>query len=120
MPTLINSTKVALAFLSVAAIYATWYMLLKNGTAEHLAHTGDVGPRLLSGTKEPLRTVYTGVPAIDHQLTVLVLFFWENLDGSNPSGSLFGFHFVSQNACGWGLLMMEALRHGNRWTAISL
>ena len=120
MSSLINSTKVALAFLSVAAFYATWYILLHNGTTDHMAHTPVIGPRLLPGTNEPLRTVYTGVRAIDHQLTVLILFFWENIDGSNPSGSLFGFHFAAQNVCGWGLLMIEGLRHGNRWTVISL
>ena len=120
MSSLINLTKAALVFLSAVAYYATWYTLINNGTTDYVAHIRDVGPRLLPGTKEPLRTVYTGVPVIDYQLTVLGLFFWENVDGSNPTGSLFCFHFATQVACGWGLLMIEGLRNGNRWTVISL
>ena len=116
----INLSKVALGFLSAAGYYATWYILLNNGSTDHMAHIRDVGPRLLPGTEEPVRTVYTGVPAINYQLTVLALFFWENVDGSNPTASLFCFHFATQVACGWGLLMIEGLRHGNRWTLVSL
>ena len=120
MPSLINVTKAVLAFLSVAAYYGTWHILLNNGTTKHVAHILDVGPPSLPGTKEPVRTVYTGVPSIDDQLTVLVLLFWPIIDGSIPAGSLFGFHFATQIACAWGLLMIEGLRHGNQWTIISL
>ena len=120
MSSLINATRLALLFLSATGYYATWYILLNNGTTDYMAHIRDFGPRLLPGTKEPLKTVYTGIPAIDYQLTVLALFFWENVDGSNPAGSLFCFHFATQVTCGWGLLMIEGLRHGNRWRVISL
>lgn len=120
MSSLINVTKFALVLLSAAGYYATWYIFLNNGTTKHMAHVRDVGPRLLPGTEEPVRTVYTGISAIDYQMTVLALFFWETVDGSNPAGSLFGFHFATQVIAGWGLLMVEGLRHGNRWTLISL
>ena len=120
MSLLFTSVKVALVFLAAGAYYATWYLFLNNGTIDHITKTLDVGPQLLPGTNEPLRTVYTGVPAIDHQLTVLVLLFWEAVDGSNPAASLFCFLVAMQVACGWGLLMIESLRHGNRWTLISL
>ena len=120
MPSLINATKAALAFLSIAAYYGTWHLLLNNDTTKHMEHIRDFGPRLLPGTKEPVRTVYTGVPSIDHQLTVLVLLFWPIIDGSTPAGSLLGFHFATQIACAWGLLMIEGLRNGNRWAIISL
>ena len=120
MPSFINVSKAALAFLSAAAYYATWHILLNNGTTEHMARIRDIGPRLLPGTKEPVRTVYTGIPSIDYQLTVLVLLFWENVDGSFPAGSLFCFHFATQIACGWGLIMIESLRHGNQWAIVSL
>ena len=120
MPSLINVSQVALAFLSVAAYYATWHILLNNATTNHMARIRDIGPRLLPGTTEPVRTVYTGVPSIDYQLTVLVLLFWEIVNGSTPAGSLFCFHFATQIACGWGLLMIESLRHGNQRTIVSL
>ena len=118
MSTLLNVTKAALVLLSVAGYFTTWYFLFKNGTADHTAHSRKLG--LLPGTKEPVRTVYTGVPVIDHQLTFLTLFFWEIINGSNASASLFGFYFATQVACGWGLLMVECLRPGNRWSLISL
>ena len=85
-----------------------------------MAHTRDIGPQLLPGTKAPVRTVYTGVPAIDYQLAVLAVFFWENVDGSSPSASLYCFHFATQVACGWPLFMIESLRRGNRWALLSL
>ena len=120
MISLINASKGALALLSVAAYYATWHILLNNGTTEYMARIRDVGPRTLPGTTEPVRTVYTGIPTIDYQLTVMALFFWEMVDGSFPAGSLFCFHFATQIVCGWGLLMIESLRHGNQWTVVSL
>ena len=120
MSSLINATRAALLLLSAAGFYATWYILINNGTVDYMTHIRDVGPRLLPHTNEPLKTVYTGVPAIDYRLTVLALFFWENVDGSIPAGSLFCFHFATQIFSGWGLLMIEGLRHGNRWTLISL
>ena len=113
-----NAIKVGLFFLSAAGYYTTWYFLSNNGTANHLAYTRKL--QLLPGTEEPVRTVYTGVPAIDDQLTVLTLFFWEIVNGSNPSASLFCFYFATQVACGWGLLVMEGSRHGNRWNLVSL
>ena len=118
MSPLLNATKAALVLLSAAGYYATWHFLLNNGTADHMAHGWEAG--LLPGTKEPIRTVYTGVPAIDYQLSVLTLFLWEYVDGSNPSASLFCFYFATQVACGWGLVLIEGLRYTNRWTLISL
>ena len=118
MSSLFNASKAALVFLSAAGYYTTWYFLFNNGTTDHVAHSRKLG--LLPGTREPVRTVYTGVPAIDYQLTFLTLFFWEIVNGSNASASLFGFYFATQLACGWGLLMVESLRHGNRWSLISL
>ena len=118
MSSLFNATKATLLFLSVGGYYTTWYFILNNGTTDHTAHSRKLG--LLPGTKEAVRTVYTGVPVIDHQLVFLTLFFWEIANGSNPSASLFSFYFATQVACGWGLLMVEGLRHGNRWSLISL
>lgn len=120
MPSLINTARFGLLLFSAAGFYVTWYMFMNNGTVDHMTRIREVGPRLLPGTKEPLKTVYTGVPAVDHQLTILTTLFWEQVDGSNPSASLFCFHFATQAACGWGLLLLETLRCGNRWKIISL
>jgi len=120
MPSLITNTIFALLLLSVTGLYATWYILLNNGTTHYMSDIRDFGRRLLPGTKEPLKMFYLGIPAIDYQLTVLTLFFWEQVDGSQPNNSLFCFHFATQTACGWGLLMIEGHRPSNRWKIISL
>jgi hypothetical protein len=120
MPSLINTARFGLLLFSAAGFYVTWYMLMNNGTVDHMTRIREVGPRLLPGTKEPLKTVYTKISAVDHQLTILTTLFWEQVDGSNPSASLFCFHFATQAACGWGLLLLETLRYGNRWRIISL
>lgn len=85
-----------------------------------MSHIRDHGPRVLPGTDKPLKTTYIGVPPIDYQMTVLALFFWEVVDGSHPAASLFCFHFATQVACGWSLIMIEGLRRGHRRTIISL
>lgn len=120
MSTLVNATKLALLLLCAAGYYGTFYMLMNNGTTKHMSHIRDVGPRILPGTNEPLKTHYVGIPVIDYQLTVLALFFWEMVDGSHPAASLFCFHFATQVACGWSLLMIEGLRRGHQWMIISL
>ena len=120
MSTLVNITRLGLLLLCVAGYYSTWHILLNNGTTKFMSQIRDVGPRVLPGTTEPLKTVYVGIQAIDYQLTILTLFFWELVNGSNPTASLFCFHFATQVACGWGLLMIEGLRRGHRWRVISL
>ena len=79
----------------------------------------DVGPRILPGTKIPLKTTYVGIEKVDYQLTVLDLFFWEMVDGSRPDASLFCYQFAGQVFTGWGLLMVESLRRGNIGRVIS-
>lgn len=120
MPIIIKVTIASLLLLCAAGFYGTWYLLMNNGTSEYMSQIRDVGPPILPGTDEPLKTVYIGVPAIDYQLTVLTLFFWKLVDGSHSSASLFSFHFATQVACGWGLLMIEGLRRGHRWRIVSL
>ena len=120
MSLLINSTKIVLLLLCGTGFYATWYLLLNNGTTGHMTKIRDVGPRLLPGTKEPLKTTYVGVEKIDYQLTVLDLFFWELVNGSRPDASLFCYHFAGQVFSGWALLVIESMRNANLWKSISL
>ena len=120
MSTLIDSSKLILLLLCGAGFYATWYLLLNNGTTDHMAHIRDVGPRLIPRTQQPLKTTYVGIEAVDYQLTVLDLFFWELVDGSRPDASLFCYHFAGQVFSGWGLLLLESLRRGNSWRVVSL
>ena len=120
MSTLINASRIGLLLCSLAGYYAVWHLFINNGTVDLMTQVLESGPRILPGTYEPVKTVYTGIPAIDKQLTILTLVFWEQVDGSSPSNSLFCFHFATQAACGWGLLMIESMRYGNQWRVISL
>lgn len=112
--------KIVQLLLSALGFYFTWYLYLHNGTYDHMVHVRDVGPRILPGTTAPLRTVYTGIGWIDYQLTVLCLFFWELVDGSQPNASLLCFHFAGQIVAGYGLLMIEKSRSGNKGRIITL
>lgn len=111
--------KVVLFLLSLAGFYGTWVLLMNNGTGEQMAKLRDHAPHWLPGTQEPLRKVYTGIGAVDHQLTVLAVFFWEVVDGGMPNGSLQVFHLAGQFGAAWTIVVLEGLRKGNRDKVIS-
>ena len=119
MSVLLTAAKFALPFLCGAGFYGTWYLLLNNGTTDLMRTVGDES-KLLPGTKAPILSFYTGIEAIDHQLAVLDVFFWELVDGSHPDTSLFCYQFAGQIFSGWSLLMIEGLRKGNKWRVVSL
>ena len=116
----VTVVKLILLLFSALGFYFTWFLFLKNGSNDHMVHVRDVGPQVLPGTTAPLRTSYTGIHKLDHQLTTLCLFFWQLVDGSQPNASLLCFHFGGQLAAGWGILTMEKLRSGNRGRIIAL
>lgn len=62
----------------------------------------------------------TWIRLVDHQLTVLNVFFYPLLSGSHPSASLQLYHFAGSCFAGYALLLLEGLRNGNRWTIIAL
>ena len=119
MSVLLTTTKFALLLLCGASYYGTWYLLMNNGTIDHMKAVRD-GSNILPGTKEPVLTHYTGIERIDYQLAVLDVFFWELVDGSRPDASLFCYQFAGQIFSGWSLLMIESLRKGNKWKIVSL
>ena len=82
----------------------------------------DHGPHVLPfNNGAPLRKEYIGlIDFVDHQLAVMTLFFFNVVDGSHPHAALQAFQFVGQVVAGWGLLVLEASRGGNRWRAVSL
>ena len=106
--------------LLVCALYSTWYLVLNNHTTDLMSHIRDIGPRLLPNTKATLKTSYTGIASIDYELTGLILFFWEIVDGSLPQASLLAFHFSGQFYAAICLLMIEGYRRGSRGKLISL
>ena len=116
----LQATQAVLGVNLAVGIYATWYLLYNNGTAELMGRVRDVEPPTLPGSNEVLKTTYTGIGWIDYQLTVLTLFFWETVDGSHPAASLFNFMFAGQATAAWTILCTEGRRFGNHWRIVSL
>ncbi|KAL8949356.1 MAG: hypothetical protein Q9222_004530 [Ikaeria aurantiellina] len=94
---------------------------MNNGAADMMNDIRDHGPHLLPETngQAPLKTTYTGIAAIDYQLTVLALFFYNIVDGSHPGACLQAYQFCGQLVAGYGLLVLESYRRGNEWKMIS-
>lgn len=94
---------------------------MENGAGDMMRDIRNHGPHLLPYTdRAPLKKIYTGIAAVDYQLTVLILFFYNVVDGSHPGACLQAYHFVGQTFAGYALLVLESLRYGNEWKIISL
>ena len=79
-------------------ILGTWGRASLDGTLVHLfdALYGSQG-YVLPGTSSLLRGSFTGIYwPIDHMLKVLVVVFWEAVDGSRPGTSAVGVYFLGQ------------------------
>ncbi|KAL9597887.1 MAG: hypothetical protein Q9219_004840 [cf. Caloplaca sp. 3 TL-2023] len=98
MEGLISST-VGLYTLGALGFYGTWGRAFIDGTIQRLInalHGSEL--HLMTGTEEPLRTTITGLYwPVDYFLNVLILFFWEAVDGSHPTTSLVAFYFAGQH-----------------------
>ena len=61
----------------------------------------------------PLRTTYTGIGLIDHQIMFLVAFFMPFADGSNPDSRMFAIYFMIAGLMpNLALWQVEELRGG--------
>lgn len=97
-PTTLGGLKPVLYMLSVLGTYHTWGRTVLDGSLSHLltALHGSK-PYVLPGTESPLRTRITGIYwPIDYLLDVLIVFFWEAVDGSHPATSAVGIYFLAQ------------------------
>ncbi|KAI9164133.1 Epoxide hydrolase aurD [Paramyrothecium foliicola] len=90
--------RVALYGLGVVGILGTWGLAAADGTLLHLLralHGAD--EYLLPGTKSLLKKSFTGIYwPVDYLLDILVVFFWEAVDGSHPAASALGIYFLAQ------------------------
>ncbi|GLB06479.1 hypothetical protein AtubIFM57258_001787 [Aspergillus tubingensis] len=108
------SAKLILPALSLFTLYAIWYYADANGLLE-LARQS-IERKTLPGSDAPLRTVYTGLPRLDHLLTTLTTFFWPTTDGSHPALTLHTLGFAGTFGSAWILITLESWRQGNAWT----
>lgn len=113
-----EAVKYGLIALTGWGIYSVWMFSFTNGSLSMMEAASL--KKVLPGTNHPMLGSVTGVEAIDHQLAVLIAFFWPAIDGSNPDLSLYSFNSAGQAAACWMVVLVEALRAGNRWRPISL
>ncbi len=85
----------ALGFLG---LLNTWGRLAIDGTLLHLFHAlHGTKDYILPGTTSLLQRNFTGIYwPIDYLLNILIIFFWEAVDGSHPATSAIGIYFLSQ------------------------
>ncbi|KAK2749202.1 hypothetical protein FQN57_006817 [Myotisia sp. PD_48] len=114
-----RAVKIILPLLSLFAFYATWGISLTDGTLNHMLAIRHGNAVNIPNTTTPLRLKFTGIPPIDYWFTIMVLFFWEAVDGSHPDTSLTGVYFLGQLIGVWALLWIEGLRRGNSGLTIA-
>lgn len=84
--------------LGLLGILNTWGRLSMDGTMLHLFHAlHGANDHILPGTTSLLERNITGIYwPIDYLLDILIVFFWEAVDGSHPATSAIGVYFLGQ------------------------
>lgn len=100
--------------LSALVFYVIFYFASINGLDALARKSIESGK--LPTIDAPLRTVYTGIDAVDHVLVLLTTFFYPALDGKNPGLLLHGVGFSGTFGATWTLIVMESWRNGNAGT----
>ncbi|KAJ5355941.1 hypothetical protein N7517_010550 [Penicillium concentricum] len=100
--------------LSALVFYAIFYFASINGLDALARKSMESGK--LPSIDAPLRTVYTGIEAVDHVLALLTVFFYPTLDGHNPGLLLHGIGFSGTFGATWTLIVLESWRKGNAGT----
>jgi hypothetical protein len=109
-----------LPLLSVAAVYCLWIVASNNGLFKQISDLAQQKQPFFPGSESPLVLKYTGVAAVDRQLTTLVAFFGPVFQGGNEPLNLFSLFGFGQFGAAWTLLLMESFRKGNQGKAVSL
>ena len=109
-----------LPLLSLLGGYGTFSLARRNGTFDALLELLPRENAKFPGTENPLKMGYTGLKAVDRQLTILVAFFAPVVDFKSAEANLFSIWGLGQFGAVWTLMMMESMRTGNKGKAVSL
>jgi hypothetical protein len=101
-------------------IFSMHILMRRNGYYDSMVHLRDFGPHLLPGTKDPLVRKYIGNGFLDYWLTVLVCFFANTVDGSEPELSVLCAVFAGNMGPCLVLVYVESLRKERKWGALWL
>ncbi|KAK7705066.1 hypothetical protein SLS57_010263 [Botryosphaeria dothidea] len=83
------STTILLPALAAAGVVTTMVFSVNNGMFPKITEIiEDPNATTFPGTDVPFSREWTGVAALDKQLTVLLIFFYQLLDGKYPSATL--------------------------------
>lgn len=92
-----SSMKWTLYTLGLIGFYGTWIRSALNGALSILFRSLHV-TGTLPGGQLPLKTSLTGIYwPLDYLLDMLIVFFWQAVDGSHPTTSLFSLYFAGQH-----------------------
>ncbi|KAK8220754.1 hypothetical protein IWZ01DRAFT_18490 [Phyllosticta capitalensis] len=119
MPNFTLSTTIFLPALLAAAIYGCFVCSFNNGLIPNISAHLLRGDAVIPGTDVPLKRHYTGIGPIDQQLAFLQIFFWPITSGKSPRLFLQGIHFVGQAGAYWTVMVLEAMRTGNKGRIIT-
>jgi hypothetical protein len=109
-----------LPLIAIAAVYCLWIVSTNNGLLGQISGIVEQKQPMFPGSKSPLVLKYTGVAAIDRQMSTLVTFFGPVVQLGYEPLHLFSLFGLGQFGGAWALLAMESLRRGNRGKAVSL
>jgi hypothetical protein len=100
--------------------FGTMVLGAHNGTFDHISTLVAQDSPVFPGSNVLLLKEYTGIRAIDTQLSVLVTFFAPVVDSRNGPLYLYAIFGLGQFGAAWTLLVMESLRSGNKGRVVSL
>jgi len=104
---------VLLLLLAVWGFWTLWGFPYNNGLLKILSSETEPGAFIPGPTAAPMKQSYTGIGAVDKELTILVSFFYTAIDGNRADVSLSFLDLGGQVLAAWVLITIEGLRSGN-------
>ncbi|KAL2834226.1 hypothetical protein BDW59DRAFT_168571 [Aspergillus cavernicola] len=85
-----------LCALGLLGFWGTHGRTSADGSTALITQLLDSPTPYLPGTQSVLRGTYTGIKPVDHILNILILFWFEAVDGSHPTASAISLYFLGQ------------------------